>query len=382
MGTMNEWLQYSARRLLLASGILVFWPGVLLSETSGLVTFGGGWAGNYYEDASQSPTATGDLMARLALRSTTDSGYDHWRFSAGAQGAFALQDENAILAAISWEHGVRLKDGLFQFGLDVDHDFIPHKDAHNYDDASWTRLGGTAHTALRLDSADSSFLIRYRGGYDAFPDHDLDAFEHALTFKFTHSLDISTILGILLSGSHTVQTERNQVDTSGNATADPVHEFGFEGQIGLEHWLSATTGLTLDAGFARKTSNANLYFFGPGETIFVADGDEAFFDDFNSYSEWSLKTGFSHRTGSLLASLGIGIRQRRYDARPPFDDNDTPDISGTCETTRVDLTASLDVELSETSTLEASWFGFMITSNDEKLQSEGIGFRLGLKLLL
>jgi len=382
MGTMNEWLRNLAHLLLFSGGILLFLPMALLSETSGLLTFGAGWTGNHYEDASQSATMTGDLMARLALRSTTDTGYDHWRLSAGAQGTFALQDENAILAAISWEHGVQLSDGLFQFGLDVDHDYIPHKDARNYDDASWTRLGGTAHTALRLDSTESSFLIRYRGGYDAFPDHDLDAFEHALTLKFTYSLAISTIISLQVSGFQTLYSERNTVDALGNPTGDQTRDLGLDGQITLEHWLDATTGLFLDAMIGRKASTANLYFFGPGETVLVFDGDEVFFNDFDSYSEFSAESGLTRRMGNLLARIRLGFRQRWYDDRPPFAKNDTPDAAGACRTSRFDLSVSLDLELNEDSTLETSCSGFIITSNDEKLQSDGIGFRLGLKLLL
>ncbi len=352
------------------------------SEMSGMLSIGSGWTSNHYEDASGSPTLLGDLMAQLAIQSATESGHTHWRFSAGARGAFALKDENAILASLSWEQGFRLDQGLFVLGAEIDHDYIPKKDRRNYDDASWTRFGGQGYASLRLDGEESSLTFRYQAGYDAFPDHDPDAFTHSLSGRYAIGLEISTILTARIGAGQTLYNERHPVDPAGSPLSGGVQELFVESGLELEHWFSATTGLTLEAGFLRRASNASLYFCGPGETVLLVDGDEAFFDDFDSFSDWHSRAGFTHRTGMVRTGLEIGIRQRVYDARPPFARNDTPDVSGSCSTLRLDLGLSLGLELSETCLVESLLQGFTITSNDEKLESTGFGFRLGLRILL
>lgn len=367
------------RRTLVAVSVFTA-AAVSLSAFDTQLDFTTGWTSNIAEDATGAATATGGLHLGLSGAGSTKAALDSWRVDLTTDGAFAVNGENSIVSEAAWQHGFRFTDGVLFAGLGVLHALVPEKTKSGFDDVTWTHAGGDAFVALRLEGDDSSLQFRYAFRLVSYPDNDLDQQQHGFSLEGDLDLDQTTSLNLALSATGTRFVERARVDAAGAGTDDGVVARDFGATLRLTHWFAAALGLKLDAGFARKASNANLYFFGPNETVFVSDGDERVFDDFDSRNTWHAGCSVRGETGMLVLQFGVACDLIRFDERPAFSAADVP-LAQSVRTTRLSASAEAGLNLSEGTYLFALLDAATADSNDAKTDMDLFAARAGVRFL-
>jgi hypothetical protein len=219
------------------------------------------------------------------------------------------------------------------------------------DNEQFSHRAVEAGTQLRIDGESGSFWVGYGFSAAAFPDYDLDYSEHVLMLRAVVDLAADTALDVELQVGSRAYSERFLLDTAGTAGKESAGETTFAADCGLTQAFGAAFSMTLSLAYERLAGNGNLFFFGPGETELVEDGDEVLLEDFYSRHVFSVRLSGKYRLGPWLLSPEIGIQLVRYDSRPAFTAMDEP-LSGTPQADTVPQAAlAADWRLGETLTL-------------------------------
>ena len=308
---------------------------------------------NIFFDATGYPDWINKASLTLSGQKPDRNGIFRWKAGFSAENYLERDEESSYPAELQLFYRYKTGSGALDMDLKLFYRSYPQiSGSQAVDNAAYSHFLGAAGLVYRRDFPVSSFYLGYRYTGTVFPDYSLDSSAHSLSVRFSHDLSLFTTVEIKGSFVYRIYRERYQLDSSGTANGDIFFDTETAGGLSLKHFFGSETSVQIDAAFRRLYSNGNFYFYGPGETALVVDGDELLIYDFYSFTEAGVKLVFRQKLRNLTVTITGGYLYRKYDGRLAFTAADEP-VAGLFEDWNI-LSAGLRTDWRILETLQLS----------------------------
>lgn len=244
-----------------------------------------------------------------------------WKFSARAENYLYNPSESNYLGFGFYKSRFKFPGSVLDFEAKLLYDYYPGMSQSSMiDNMAYSHLAWSGMLHYRLDFPNSSLHFEYLYSGALFPDYDLDNNAHSLGLLYSQDFSLFTTidfkLDLLLKG----YGERYLLDASGVAGNEAFMDSVLSLAVKLRHFFTPRFRMFLDLNYRRCTSNGNFYFYGPGESVLVSDGDEVLLNNFYSYNYGQAKIRLEYALAAVELQLGMHYGFKYYIERPPFNE--------------------------------------------------------------